>query len=190
MGHRIKRFYRTHVVTKLFEQFQYKNIHQVPSIKKIVVTRGLGRAAQNAKVLDSSLAELSIITTQLGVITRAKKSYSGFKVRKKMPVGILVTLRGDRIYAFFDRLLNLALPRIRDFQGVSPKRFDGLGNYNLGFEEQLIFPEVRYDQVDHLYGIGVSIVTSSKNDKEGKALIKILGIPFKSSHTLFILKFL
>jgi large subunit ribosomal protein L5 len=178
--------YQTDVIAGLSKQFRYKNIHQIPVIKKIVVNRGLGSAAQNAKVLESALAELSLITRQFGTVTRAKKAISGFKIREKIPVGLCVNLRGDRIYAFFDRLLNLALPRIRDFNGVSRNGFDGLGNYNLGFEEQLIFPEIRYDQVDRLSGINLSIVNSSNTDEEGFRLMEKFGIPFQTLSTLSI----
>jgi large subunit ribosomal protein L5 len=180
MAQRLKEFYRTEIVPKLKEEFQYKNIHQVPTVKKIVINRGLGEASQNAKTLDASLKELSIIAGQRGVVTRSKKAIAAFKVRQDMPVGISVTLRGERMYAFLDRLMNLALPRLRDFQGISPKSFDGHGNYSLGLEEQLMFPEINFDKIEQVEGMDISIITSSKNDQEGKALLKALGMPFKN----------
>ena len=148
-------------------------------MKKIVINRGLGEASQNAKTLDASLKEVSMIAGQRGVITRSKKAIAGFKVREGMAVGISVTLRGERMYAFLDRLINLALPRIRDFQGISPKSFDGQGNYSLGLEEQLMFPEINYDSIDQVQGMDISIVTSSQSNEEGKALLTALGMPFK-----------
>lgn len=179
MVQRLKRQYSQTIVPKLIEQFRYKNIHQVPCIEKIVINRGLGDASQNSKVLDSSLKELTTIAGQKGVITRSKKAIAGFKLRQKMPVGIVVTLRGERMYGFLDRLINLALPRIRDFQGISQKSFDGNGNYSLGLEEQLMFPEIDYDKIDQLRGMDISIITTSKNDEEGYALLKGFGMPFK-----------
>lgn len=180
MRQRLKRFYQEKVVSQLVKRFSYKNIHQVPRLKKIVINRGLGQSAQNAKALESSLLELTIIATQRGVVTRSRKAIAGFKIREKAPVGLVVTLRSKRIYAFFDRLVNLALPRIRDFQGVSPRSFDGRGNYSLGLSEQFIFPEIRYDQIDQLRGIDISIVTTSNTDKEGLLLLKSLGIPVQN----------
>jgi len=173
--------YFQNIVPKLFEQFQYKNTLQAPRIQKIVINRGLGDASQNAKILDSSLKELTIIVGQKGVITRSKKAIAGFKLRQKMPVGVSVTLRGERMYGFLDRLINLALPRIRDFQGISPKSFDGHGNYSLGLEEQLMFPEIDYDKIDQIRGMDISIITTSKNDEEGLALLKEFGMPFKTN---------
>lgn len=163
------------------DQFQYTNIHQVPKVVKVTVNRGLGEAAQNAKALESSLSELAVITGQKPVVTRAKQAIAGFKIRKGMPVGIMVTLRSDRMYAFLDRLMNLALPRIRDFRGVSPKSFDGRGNYTLGIREQLIFPEVDYDSIDQIRGMDISIITTANTDEEGRALLKELGMPFRDS---------
>jgi large subunit ribosomal protein L5 len=157
----------------------YKNVHQIPRLEKVVINRGLGEIAQNAKILESSRQELAIIATQRGVVTRARNAVSGFKIREKIPVGLIVTLRGDRMYAFLDRLLNLALPRIRDFQGVRPYSFDGRGNYSLGLEDQFIFPEIRYDKIDQLAGIDISIVTSRIKDEDGLALLKSVGIPFR-----------
>ncbi len=179
MAQRLKKLYFQNVVPKLIEQFQYKNKFQAPKVQKIVINRGLGAASQNAKVLDSCLNELSIIAGQKGVVTRSKKAIAGFKLRPNMPVGVSVTLRGDRMYGFLDRLINLALPRIRDFQGISLKSFDGNGNYSLGLEEQLMFPEIDYDKIDQIRGMDISIITSSKTDPEGLALLKEFGMPFK-----------
>jgi large subunit ribosomal protein L5 len=181
MAQRLKKIYFQNIVPKLLEQFEYKNTLQAPRIQKIVINRGLGDASQNAKILDSSLKELTIIAGQKGVITRSKKAIAGFKLRQKMPVGVSVTLRGERMYGFLDRLINLALPRIRDFQGISPKSFDGHGNYSLGLEEQLMFPEIDYDKIDQIRGMDISIITTSKNDQEGLALLKEFGMPFKTN---------
>lgn len=163
------------------EQFGYTNIHQVPKLVKVTVNRGLGEAAQNAKALEASLAEMGVITGQKPVVTRAKKAIAGFKIRQGMPVGIMVTLRSERMYAFLDRLINLALPRIRDFRGISPKSFDGRGNYTLGIREQLIFPEVDYDSIDQIRGMDISIITTATTDEEGRALLKEMGMPFRDN---------
>ena len=179
MATRLKNVYAETIVPKLREQFQYTNIHQVPKLVKVTVNRGLGEAAQNAKSLDASLSEIALITGQKPVVTRAKKAIAGFKIRQGMPVGLVVTLRGDRMYSFVDRLISLALPRIRDFRGVSPKSFDGRGNYTLGVREQLIFPEVEYDRIDQIRGMDISIITTAKTDEEGRALLKELGMPFR-----------
>ena len=179
MVQRLQNFYEEKVVPQLIEQFKYKNKHQVPFVDKIVINRGLGDASQNAKLLESCSKELSVITGQQGVITRSKKAIAGFKLRQKMPVGIVVTLRGERMYAFLDRLINLALPRIRDFQGMSPKSFDGHGNYSLGLDEQLMFPEIDYDKIDQIRGMDISVVTTARNDQEAFALLQSFGIPFK-----------
>jgi large subunit ribosomal protein L5 len=181
MSIRFKQQYLDTVVPKLREQFEYKNIHEVPKILKVTINRGLGESAQNAKALEASLNEVAIIAGQRPVVTRAKKAIAGFKIRKGMPVGLMVTLRRDRMYAFLDRLINLSLPRIRDFRGVSPKSFDGRGNYTLGLREQLIFPEVSYDSVDQVRGMDVSIITTAKTDEEGSALLKALGMPFREN---------
>jgi large subunit ribosomal protein L5 len=146
-----------------------------------VINRGLGEASQNAKALESSINELTTIAGQKPVVTRAKKAIAGFKLRKGMPVGVMVTLRGERMYAFLDRLLNLALPRIRDFRGVSPKSFDGRGNYSLGVREQLIFPEIDYDSIDQIRGMDISIITTATTDEEGRALLKEMGMPFRTN---------
>jgi large subunit ribosomal protein L5 len=181
MSDRLKTHYLEKVVPKLMEQFQYENIHQVPKVTKITLNRGLGEAAQNAKALESSINEVAVITGQKPVVTRAKKAIAGFKIRKGMPVGIMVTLRSARMYSFLDRLISLALPRIRDFRGVSAKSFDGRGNYTLGIREQLIFPEIQYDDVDQIRGMDISIITTASTDEEGRALLKELGMPFREN---------
>lgn len=181
MSQKLKNLYLETIVPKLKEQFEYTNIHQVPKIVKVTVNRGLGEASTNAKALESSLNELTIITGQKPVVTRAKKAIASFKIRKGMPVGVMVTLRSDKMYAFLDRLINLALPRIRDFRGISPKSFDGRGNYSLGIREQLIFPEIDYDRIDQIRGMDVSIITSANTDEEGRALLKEMGMPFRNS---------
>ncbi|ACK64343.1 ribosomal protein L5 [Rippkaea orientalis PCC 8801] len=180
MPQRLKQVYQDTIVPKLTEQFSYKNPHEVPKVVKITVNRGLGEASQNAKALESSINELSTITGQKPVVTRAKKAIAGFKIRQGMPVGVMVTLRSDRMYAFLDRLINLALPRIRDFRGISAKSFDGRGNYSLGIREQLIFPEIDYDTIDQIRGMDVSIITTAQTDEEGRALLKELGMPFRT----------
>jgi large subunit ribosomal protein L5 len=177
---RIKELYNTDVVPKLRKDFSYKNIMEVPRIEKVVVNMGLGEAIQNIKILDSASAELNAITGQKTVITKAKKSIATFKLRQGMPIGCMVTLRRDRMYEFLDRLMNVSLARVRDFKGVSAKAFDGNGNYTLGIKEQLIFPEVNYDNVDKIKGLNITIVTSAKTDEEGRALLKYLGMPFRN----------
>ncbi len=179
MVQRLKILYQEKIVPKLMEQFNYKNIHQVPKVAKVTVNRGLGEASQNAKALESSLSELATITGQKPVVTRAKKAIAGFKIRQGMPVGVMVTLRQERMYAFLDRLIGLALPRIRDFRGVSPKSFDGRGNYSLGVQEQLIFPEIDYDSIDQIRGMDIAIITTANTDEEGRALLKEMGMPFR-----------
>jgi large subunit ribosomal protein L5 len=181
MTDQLKTIYKDTVVPKLMEQFKYENIHQVPKVVKVTVNRGLGEASQNAKALESSLSELALITGQRPVVTRAKKAIAGFKIRQGMPVGVMVTLRADRMYAFLNRLINLTLPRIRDFRGISPKSFDGRGNYTLGLREQLIFPEIDYDTIDQVRGMDITIVTTATTDEEGRALLKELGMPFRDN---------
>jgi large subunit ribosomal protein L5 len=177
----IKTRYSEDIVPKLTEQFGFTNVHQVPKVVKIVINRGLGEASQNAKALESSINELAVITGQKPVVTRAKKAIAGFKIRKGMPVGVMVTLRGAKMYAFLERLIALALPRIRDFRGISPKSFDGRGNYSLGLREQLVFPEINYDRIDQIRGLDISIITSATNDEEGRALLKEMGMPFRDN---------
>lgn len=180
MTQRLKKMYLETIVPQLSNQFNYKNIHEVPQLKKIVINRGIGDASQNSKVLESFIQELGMIAGQKGVITRSKKSIAGFKIREEMPVGVTVTLRGDRMFGFLDRLIHLALPRVRDFQGISPKSFDKHGNYSLGLEEQLMFPEIEYDKIDQIRGMDITLVTTSKNQEESLALLKLFGLPFKS----------
>ncbi|MGD1704113.1 50S ribosomal protein L5 [Dapis sp. BLCC M229] len=181
MAERLKKYYHEKIVPKLMEQFKYKNIHQVPKLVKVTVNRGLGEASQNAKALDSSMKEMATITGQKPVVTRAKKAIAGFKIRQGMPVGVMVTLRSGRMYEFLDRLINLSLPRIRDFRGINPKSFDGRGNYSLGIKEQLIFPEIEYDSIDQIRGMDISIITTANSDEEGRALLKEMGMPFQSN---------
>jgi len=175
----LKNKYVETIVPNLMKKFEYKNIHQVPKVTKVTVNRGLGEASQNAKALEASLSEIALITGQKPVVTRAKKAIAGFKIREGMPVGVMVTLRSNKMYDFLDRLINLSLPRIRDFRGISPKSFDGRGNYTLGVREQLIFPEVEYDKIDQIRGMDISIITTASNDEEGRALLKEMGMPFR-----------
>jgi len=177
---RLKDVYQNEIIAKLRKDFDYKNIMEVPRIEKVVVNMGLGEAIQNVKILDSATTELNAITGQKSVITKAKKSIASFKLRQGMPIGCMVTLRRDRMFEFLDRLMNVALPRVRDFKGVSGKAFDGKGNYTLGIKEQLIFPEISYDAIDKIKGLNITIVTSAKTDEEGKALLKYLGMPFRN----------
>jgi len=176
---RFKEKYQTEVVPALMERFGYANVHQVPKLEKIVVNMGVGGATQDAKLLESAVSDLTIITGQKPAITRAKKSIASFKLRQGMAIGAKVTLRGDRMWEFFDRLLSTALPRIRDFRGVSAKAFDGRGNYSLGVSEQLIFPEIDYDKVDKIRGMDITFVTTAKTDEECKVLLEQFGFPFK-----------
>ena len=181
MSQTLRLYYKEKVVPKLMEQFKYENIHQVPKITKITINRGLGEAAKNNKALDISLQELSIITGQQPVVTKARKSIAGFKIRDGMPVGMAVTLRKKLMYAFLERFINLSLPRIRDFKGISVKGFDGRGNYNLGIKEQLIFPEIEYDKVDQIRGMDIAITTTAQTQQEGIALLKAMGMPFNDN---------
>lgn len=177
----LKEKYRTEIVPKLMKEFNYSNIMQVPKLEKITINRGLGEAAQNAKALEASMAEIAKIAGQKPVVTRAKKAIAGFKIRQGMPIGMMVTLRGERMYAFLERLVHLSLPRIRDFRGISPNSFDGRGNYTLGLREQLIFPEVSYDSIDQIRGMDVTIVTTAQSDEEGRALLREMGMPFRDN---------
>jgi len=181
MKQRLKHSYEQTIVPALMEQFEYKNRLQVPRVEKIVINRGLGDASQNANLLETGLQELGLIAGQRGVVTRSKRAIAGFKLREKTPVGVSVTLRGDRMYSFLDRLINLALPRIRDFQGISPQSFDGHGNYTFGLNEQLMFPEIDFDKIQQIRGMDISIVTTSKSDVEGLALLQKFGMPFKQA---------
>jgi large subunit ribosomal protein L5 len=177
---RLMEIYRRDVVPQMKKKFGYKNIMEVPRLEKITLNMGLGEAVQNVKILDSAVEELSLIAGQKAVITRAKKSIASFKLREGMPIGVMVTLRRNRMMEFFDKLVNIALPRVRDFRGVSGKAFDGRGNYSLGIREQIIFPEINYDKIDKIKGLNVSIVTTAKTDEEGKELLRLLGMPFRN----------
>lgn len=171
--------YKSEIMPKLMEKFQYKNIMQVPRIERVVVNIGVGEAIQNPKALDGAVNDLTIISGQKPVVTKAKKSIAGFKLREGMPIGCKVTLRGERMYNFLDKLINLALPRVRDFRGVSPQAFDGRGNYSLGIKEQTIFPEIEYDKIDKIRGMEVVVVTTAKTDEEARELLKHMGMPFR-----------
>ena len=177
---RFKEVYQQKAVPALMKRFNYKNIMEVPKLDKIVVNMGLGEAIQNIKILDSAAQEMAVITGQKPVITKAKKSIAQFKLRSGMPIGCMVTLRKEKMYEFFNRLVNAALPRVRDFKGVSAKSFDGRGNYALGIREQLIFPEIRYDKIDKVKGMNIVIGTTAKTDEEAKELLTLLGMPFRS----------
>jgi len=177
---RLKTYYEKEVVPALVKEFKYKNRMEVPRIDKIVVNMGLGDAIQNIKILDSAVQEMAMIVGQKPVVTKAKKSIATFKLRKGMSIGCVVTLRRERMYEFFDRLVNVALPRVRDFRGISPKSFDGRGNFSVGLKEQIIFPEIDYDKIDKVRGMNVSIVTSAKTDEEARQLLKLMGLPFRN----------
>lgn len=176
---RLKEYYKQNVVPALKKEFQYKNAMEIPALEKIVINMGLGEAIHNIKILDSAKEELAQISGQRPVITKAKKSIASFKLRTGMSIGCMVTLRKDRMYEFFDRLVNVALPRVRDFRGISSKAFDGRGNYALGIKEQIIFPEINYDKIDKVKGMNIVIVTSARTDEEGRTLLKLLGMPFR-----------
>ncbi|MCP5068812.1 MAG: 50S ribosomal protein L5 [bacterium] len=180
MTPRLLERYRSEIHGKLREEFSYGNPHQVPTVEKVVVNIGLGEATQNPKLLDKAAEELALITGQKALIRRARKSVANFKLRQGQPIGTMVTLRGERMWEFLDRLLNVALPRVRDFRGTSPKAFDGRGNYTLGVREQIIFPEVDYDKVEKITGMNVTVVTSARTDAEAKALLAHLGMPFRN----------
>lgn len=175
----LKEQYEKKIFTELFKEFSYRNIHEVPKLIKITINRGIGEAAYNNKAIDKSIQEFTYITGQKPIITKTKKSIAGFKIREDIPIGLKVTLRKEKMYNFLNKLINLSLPRIRDFRGISAKQFDGRGNYNLGLKEQVIFPEIDYEQIDKVRGMNITIVTSAKNDTEGLALLKKFGMPFK-----------
>jgi len=179
MSNRLKEMYTSEIVPAMIKKFEYANIMQVPKIEKIVVNMGVGEAKENAKALEAAVNDMQIITGQHAVTTKAKKSVANFKVREGMQIGCKTTLRGDKMYNFLDRLINLALPRVRDFRGVNPNAFDGRGNYALGIKEQLIFPEIEYDKVDKVRGMDVIIVTSAKTDEEARELLKLFNMPFQ-----------
>jgi large subunit ribosomal protein L5 len=175
---RLKERYREETVPALMKEFGYRNVMEVPRPEKMTVNVGLGEAVADAKALDSASNDVAVITGQRPVITRAKKSISNFKLREGMPIGVMVTVRGGRMWEFMDRLVNAALPRLRDFQGVSPNSFDGRGNFSIGIREQLIFPEIEYDKIDRVRGLQINIITTARTDEEGKRLLELLGVPF------------
>ena len=177
---RLKEFYLKTVVPALIKEFDYKNPMQVPKMEKIVVNMGLGEAISNVKIIDGAVQEMAMITGQKPVITKAKKSIATFKLRQGMPIGCSVTLRKEIMYEFFDRLVNVALPKVRDFRGISQSAFDGRGNYSLGLHEQIIFPEIDYDKIEKIKGMNITIVTSAKTDEEARVLLKLMGVPFKN----------
>jgi large subunit ribosomal protein L5 len=177
---RLKEKFQNEVTPALMERFNYTSVMNVPKVEKIVLNIGVGEAIQNAKALESAVEDLTVIAGQKPVITKAKKSIANFKLREGMSIGTMVTLRGERMWSFLDKLMNINLPRVRDFRGVSPKSFDGRGNYSLGIREQLVFPEVDYDKIDKIRGLSISIVTTAKTDEEGFELLKALGMPFRS----------
>ena len=176
---RLKEFYDKEVVEGLTKKFSYKNIMAVPKLSKIVINMGVGEAKDNAKVLDGAVKDLTIISGQKPIVTKAKKSVAAFKLREGMPIGCKVALRGERMYEFADRLINIALPRVRDFRGVKSNSFDGRGNYTMGIKEQLIFPEIEYDKVDKIRGMDIIFVTTAKTDEEGRELLRLFGMPFE-----------
>ena len=181
---RLKDLYSNEIKDAMVKKFGYKNVMQIPKLDKIVINMGVGEAKENAKVLDTAIKDLETITGQKAVVTRAKKSVANFKLREGMPIGCKVTLRGEKMYEFTDRLVNLALPRVRDFRGVNPDAFDGRGNYALGIKEQLIFPEIEYDKVDKVRGMDIIFVTTAETDEEARALLTLFGMPFKESEEM------
>jgi large subunit ribosomal protein L5 len=176
----LKEYYEKEVVPKLFEKFQYGNVMQVPRLEKVVLNMGLGEAIHNIKLIDSAAEELKLISGQKPVVTRAKRSIAAFKLREGMPIGCKVTLRKAKMYDFFNKLVNVALARVRDFRGISPKAFDGQGNYSLGIKEHIIFPEIDYDKIDKIKGMNVTVVTTAETDDEGRELLKLMGMPFRN----------
>ncbi len=177
---RLQDAYRKEIVPKLKEKFGYRNMMQVPRVVKVVVNMGLGDAIENVKVIDTAAQEIGVITGQKAVVTKARKSIANFKLREGVPIGVMVTLRREHMYYFLDKLMAIALPRVRDFRGVSPKGFDGRGNYTLGVKEQIIFPEINYDKIDKIRGMNITIVTTAKTDEEGFELLKLMGMPFRA----------
>ena len=177
---RLKEKYNEEVTKALMEKFAYKNVMQLPKVEKIVLNMGLGEAITNSKSLENAVEDMTTIAGQKPIVTRAKKSIAGFKLREGMPIGVKVTLRGERMYEFLDRLVSIALPRVRDFRGINPKSFDGRGNYTMGVKEQLIFPEIEYDKVDKIRGMDITVVTSASTDEEALELLKQLGMPFSA----------
>ncbi|HEY4718485.1 MAG TPA: 50S ribosomal protein L5 [Anaerolineales bacterium] len=179
MAHYLKERYQKEIVPALKKSLGVDNVMEVPRLQKVVLNIGIGQAQGEAKVLDAAVEDLATITGQKPVVTKARKSIANFKLREGVSIGVKVTLRGERMWAFFDRLVNLALPRVRDFRGVSPNAFDGRGNYTMGFNEQLVFPEIQYDSIEQVRGLEVTIVTTARNDEEGRALLQMLGMPFR-----------
>jgi large subunit ribosomal protein L5 len=179
MAARLRERYEKEVRSELMKELGFENPMQAPKLEKIVVNMGLGEAINNGKIIDASVEQLSAITGQKPVVTKARKSIANFKLRQGQSIGAMVTLRGERMYEFFDRLVSIALPRVRDFKGVSPKAFDGKGNYTLGVREQIIFPEINYDKVEKIKGLNITVVTTARNDEEGRALLRHLGMPFR-----------
>lgn len=175
----LKSQYNNKIFIELFKEFKYKNIHEVPKLVKITINRGIGEASQNSKAIDKSIEEFAYITGQKPIITKTKKAVAGFKIRENIPIGLKVTLRKEKMYNFLNKLINLSLPRIRDFRGISKKQFDGRGNYNLGIREQIIFPEIDYEHIDKVRGMNITIVTTANNDAEGFALLEKFGMPFR-----------
>jgi large subunit ribosomal protein L5 len=179
MDVQLKTFYRSKVIPALREKHNYDNVMQVPKLEKIVINMGLGKAKEDSKIIEKASKELAQIALQKPVVTKAKKAVSNFKIREGMPIGSMVTLRGDRMWVFLEKLINIALPRVRDFRGVSTNSFDGRGNYNLGVREQLVFPEINFDQMDGIRGMDIAIITSAKTDEEARSLLELLGMPFR-----------
>ena len=177
---RLQNQYKAEIVPRLKEKFGYRNVMQVPRLSKVVVNMGLGDAIENVKVIETAAAEIAIITGQKPVVTKARKSIANFKLREGVPIGVMVTLRRDSMYHFLDKLIAIALPRVRDFKGVSPRGFDGRGNYTLGIKEQIMFPEVNYDKIDKIRGMNITIVTTARTDEEGLELLRLMGIPFRA----------
>lgn len=177
---RLKEKYLKEVVSAMSEKFGYKNVMEIPKIEKVIINMGVGEAVGNPKVLDAAVSDMTLIAGQKPILTRAKKSLAAWKLRAGMPIGAKVTLRGERMYHFMDKFINVALPRVRDFRGVSPKAFDGRGNYSVGLKEQLIFPEIEYDKIDKLRGMNIIVVTTAKTDEEARELLKLMGMPFSA----------
>jgi large subunit ribosomal protein L5 len=177
---RLRKKYKDEIIPQLMKEFSLRNIMQVPKLDRVIINMGLGEAVQNAKLIESAVAELTAITGRKPIVTRAKKSIATFKLREGMPIGVMVTLRGEQMYDFVDRLVSIALPRTRDFKGISPKAFDGRGNYTLGIREQIVFPEINYDKIDRIKGMNVTFVTTAETDEQGRALLKSLGMPFRN----------
>lgn len=180
MAARLKEKYINEVAQAMMQKFGYKNVMEIPKVEKVVINMGVGEAVGNPKVLDAAVADMTLIAGQKPVVTRAKKSIAAFKIREGMPIGAKVTMRGERMYQFLDKLINISLPRVRDFRGVNPKSFDGRGNYTLGIKEQLIFPEIDYDKIDKIRGMDIIIVTTANTDEEARELLRLMGMPFSA----------